>query len=101
AATQHAREVYAPLLTWLDEPGGDGRDDVVSAAVFTTQHATEIAPAIRRGVFGAPAPVATNVLPAFDMPEFAMYLGEYTAPNFQVGSVPYRNPPNGEIKVGP
>src|SRR5207237_4954390 len=35
------------------------------------------------------------------MPEFAIYVGEYTAPNFQLGAVPYRNPPNGEIRVGP
>ena len=48
AAIVAAREVYAPLFAWLDEPGGDERDDVVSAAVFTTQHATDIMPAIRK-----------------------------------------------------
>jgi hypothetical protein len=95
----HARDVYAPLLDWLDEPGGDDRGDVVSAAVFTTQRATAIAPAIRRGVFATRAPVAANVMPG-PLPEFALFTGDYTAPNFQTGEVPYRNAPNGEIQVG-
>ena len=92
--------VYEPLLAWLDEPGGDERDDVVSAAVFTTQHATAIAPAIRKGVFGTPAPVASNVMQTSDLGNFRFFVGEYTAPNFQTGDVPYRNAPNGKIIVG-
>lgn len=92
--------VYEPLLAWLDEPGGDERDDVVSAAVFTTQHATAIAPAIRKGVFGTPAPVASNVMQTSDLGNYRFFVGEYTAPNFQTGDVPYRNAPNGKIIVG-
>lgn len=91
---------YAPLLAWLDEPGGDERADVVSAAVFTTQRATSIGPAIRRGVFSAPAPVASNLL---ETPGAGprIFVGEYTAPNLQSGDVPYRNAPAGKILVGP
>jgi len=102
---------YAPLRAWLDETGGDERADVVSAAVFTTQHATSIAPAIRKGVFAAPAPVASNVkeLPETEMPDMGMpkikgirvFVGEYAAPSFQAGEVPYRNAPDGKISVGP
>ena len=94
-----AAEVYAPLAAWLDEPGGDERDDVVSAAVFTTQHATDIAPAIRRGVFGAPAPAATNVMRTQMNTGFSVFTGSYEAPNFQAGDVPYKNAPAGEITV--
>ncbi|HWO24987.1 MAG TPA: hypothetical protein VNO30_39880 [Kofleriaceae bacterium] len=99
--------VYEPLLAWLDEPGGDDRADVVSAAVFTTQRATDIATAIRKGVFGAPAPVAANVMEIpipMPMPlaePFRLFVGEYTAPNFQSGAVPYRDAPAGKILVGP
>jgi hypothetical protein len=95
-----ARQVYAPLLAYLDEPGGDERADVVSAAVFTTQRATFVAPALRKGVFAAPAPVATNVMPTTSTPVFSVFVGGYEAPNFQTGTVPYRNPPAGEIKYG-
>ena len=57
----HAREVYQPLFALLATPGGDDRDDVVSAAVFTTQHATAIMPALRKGVYQAAAPIAAKV----------------------------------------
>lgn len=92
---------YAPLLAWLDEPGGDDRGDVVSAAVFTTQRATRVATAIRRGVFAAPAPVATNVMETPGLPSVRFFVGEYSAPNFQSGAVPYRNAPAGKILVDP
>lgn len=91
---------YAPLRVWLDEPGGDERGDVVSAAVFTTQRATAIASAIRRGVFAAPAPSAANVMEQDGPTGLRVFVGEYTAPNFQVGEVPYRNAPAGKIEVG-
>lgn len=100
-ATQAARETYAPLLAWLDEPGGDERADVASAAVFTTQHATSIAPALRRGVLAAPAPVATDVMPLVEMPDLKVFTGAYQAPNFQRGALPYRNAPDGAIEIGP
>ncbi|MBA3818709.1 MAG: hypothetical protein H0X17_07440 [Deltaproteobacteria bacterium] len=94
-----AREVHVPLLAWLDEPGGDERDDVVSAAVFTTQRATPIVPAIRRGVFEAPAPVARDIVVYSPGDSFTLFSGSYDAPNFQVGEVPYRTAPSGEIVV--
>jgi predicted esterase len=93
--------VYEPLLAWLDEPGGDARADVVSAAVFTTQRATSIAPAIRKGVFAAPAPIATNVMETATAENIRFFYGEYTAPNFQSGDLPYRDAPAGKIFVGP
>ncbi|MBA3394925.1 MAG: hypothetical protein H0T89_19925 [Deltaproteobacteria bacterium] len=97
----NAREVYAPLLAYLDEPGGDDRDDVVSAAVFTTQHATQIVPALRAGVFAAPAPVATDIALYTPGPGFMLFSGNYVAPNFQTGEVPYNVAGSGEIRVGP
>lgn len=100
AAIVHAREVYQPLLDLLDEPGGDERADLVSAAVFTTQHATHVAPALRKAVFAAPAPVATDVVPTPPNADFQLFTGAYTAPNFQAGDAPYRQSPSGEIKIG-
>jgi hypothetical protein len=96
-----ARAVYEPLLAYLDQPGGDERDDLVSATVFTTQNATTVAPAIRRGVFATAAPVATDIVASPPNPDFTLFVGNYTAPNFQQGEVPYRDAPDGQIVVGP
>ena len=95
-----ARTTYQPLLDYLDEPGGDERADVVSAAVFTTQHATFIAPALRKAVFAAPAPVGADVVRTSTNATFSVWTGSYEAPNFQVGDPPYKNAPDGEIQVG-
>jgi hypothetical protein len=104
-----ARAVYQPLLDWLDEPAGDERDDVVSAAVFTTQRVTDVVPALRKAVFAAPQPVATDItvyVPMMDPPmdpppppnpDFTTFVGNYIAPNFQTGDVPYRDAPTGQI----
>jgi hypothetical protein len=99
AAIANAREVYAPLLSWLDEAGGDDRDDVVAAAVFTTQNATAIVPAIRRAVFGTPAPVARDIGTTQMEASYTVYIGEYDAPNLQKGDPPYITT-GGEIVVG-
>ncbi|MDX2088375.1 MAG: hypothetical protein SFX73_11020 [Kofleriaceae bacterium] len=99
-AIASARATYQPLLDYLDEPGDDERADIVSAAVFTTQHATFIAPALRKGVFAAPAPVATDVSRMSENPLYSVWTGMYEAPNFQTGEPPYVNAPSGEIKVG-
>ncbi len=99
AAIAKARTVYAPLLDWLDEPGGDERGDVVSAAVFTTQHATQIVPAVRKGVYSTPAPTADNVVIEVMGSTFYLITGTYTAPNFQVGEPAYINS-GGNIEVG-
>jgi len=100
ASIAHAREVYLPLLELLDEPGGDERADLVSAAVFTTQRATHVAAALRKAVFAAAAPVASNVMPTTTNAVYSVFIGTYDAPNFQAGEAPYRNNPSGEIKIG-
>ncbi len=98
-AIAHARGVYQPLLDLLDEPGDDERDDVASAAVFTTQHATAVAGALKKGVAAATAPVATDVAVMNALTAMTVFTGNYQAPNFQAGDVPYKNAPSGEIKV--
>ena len=100
-AIVHARTVYQPLLDFLDEPGDDERGDVATAAVFTTQHATNVAEALRRGTAAAPAPVPTDLMVKNDpSTTFTVYVGNYMAPNFQAGDPPYKNAPAGRITVG-
>jgi len=99
AAIAGARDVYAPLLAWLDEPGGDERGDVVSAAVFTTQHATSVVPAIRKAVFATPAPTARDVMMVQTSATLSLWTGSYDAPNVQAGEPPYSST-GGEIVVG-
>jgi len=100
AAATKVRDTYAPLFTWLDEAGGDDRGDVVSAAVFTTQHATRYGAALRKGVFGTDAPVAAGVTKGLTNPVYTVFTGTYVAPNFQAGDPPYINS-GGEITLGP
>ena len=95
-----AAPAYDPLFAYLDESGGDDRDDVASAAVFTTQHATTVAQALRKGVMAAPAPVATDIMLHTSIASMTVFTGNYMAPNFQQGDPPYKNTPAGEIKVG-
>ena len=93
-----AADTFAPgdkLTAWL----ADHPDDVVSAAVFTTQHATQIVPALRRGVMGTPAPVAAGVQIVKNT-VFELVTGMYDAPNFQSGDVPYSNG-GGNFVIGP
>jgi hypothetical protein len=85
---------YAPLEQYL----ADNPDDVVSAAVFTTQHATNIGLAIRKGVFATAAPTASDITPTSGVPEYTVVTGSYTAPNFQTGEPPYFSD-GGEIQV--
>lgn len=91
-----ARAAYQPLVTWLAAHGG--ASEVVSAAVFTTQHVTQIAPALRKGVYGAEAPVAANVM-RNTTAAFVLFTGAYVQPNFQTGEPPYTST-GGEIKIG-
>lgn len=97
AAIASARDVYAPLLEWLDETGGDERDDVVSAAVFTTQIATDIMPAIRKAVYSTPAPVGTDIAMSMSSTNYSMWRGMYMAPNIQNGEPAYITT-GGEVK---
>lgn len=104
AETSSDREIaaiqtaYAPLWEYLDTPGGDERATVVSAAVFTTQHATDVVRAVRATIAATPAPVARAVSP---LPSTSLgvraYSGEYDAPNFQRGLPPYDT--QGDIAV--
>lgn len=97
-----AKSQYQPLFDYLDEAGDDGRSDVASAAVFTTQTATFIAPAIRAAVFDTPVPQATDVMSPDPSKggRFRTITGNYIAPNFQAGNPPYMNAPDGRIDVG-
>src|SRR6185295_1344222 len=52
-----------------------------------------------KGVFATAAPVATNVVAGAPTATLTIFTGDYIAPNFQTGEVPYRNPPDGEILV--
>src|SRR5262249_34069098 len=70
-----------------------------SAAVFTTQHATFVGPALRKGIYGTPAPVAAAVTNAAQQPAYTLWTGTYMAPNFQTGDPPYLSS-GGEIKIG-
>jgi hypothetical protein len=86
---------YAPLKTYLAQ----NPDDVVSAAVFTTEHATFIGDAIKKGVFGTTAPTATNITAGLTSAQYSVFTGAYMQPNFQTGDVPY-SMSGGEIQVG-
>ncbi|MGE0870319.1 MAG: hypothetical protein AB7P03_17265 [Kofleriaceae bacterium] len=100
-AIRAARARYQPLLDLLDQPGGDDRDDVVSAAVFTTQRFSRVVAGIRSSIFALPAPIATSVESTTSNPTYSVFVGAYQAPNFQAGAVPYTNAPSGEIRLDP
>lgn len=87
--------IYQPLF---DALGADETAHVVSAAVFTTQHATFVGPALRAGVYGTPQPVGSN-LAATPYGNFTLWTGAYVAPNFQTGDPPYMTS-GGEIQIG-
>ena len=91
-----ARAIYQPLFAALD---ATEKGHVVSAAVFTTQHATMAGRGMRAGVFGTPAPVAANIVNGGTNPTYTIWTGTYDAPNFQTGDPPYLNS-GGEIVIG-
>jgi hypothetical protein len=92
---------YAPLLAWLGSSDADDKAaDLASAAVFTTQHATFVADALRKAIYATPAPVALTTVGGNMNATYHLYTGSYTAPNFQSGPVPYHNSPDGEIHIG-
>jgi predicted esterase len=99
AAIVRARTVYARLFAWLDQPGDDERADVVAAAIFTTQHATYMGPAIRKAVYATPAPVALSVAMDLVSTNYTIWYGTYEAPNLQTGDPPYLSS-GGEIQIG-
>lgn len=100
-AVVRARTAYAPLIAWLDEPGGDERGDVTSAAVFTTQEVTSIMGRLRQRVRELPAPVARDVTAQpIEMSNFTWYDGIFDGPNFQTGQIPYHVIGEGDIVDG-
>jgi hypothetical protein len=99
AALAAAQVTYQPLWDYLDEPGGDERADVVNAALFTTQHATDIMALLRRKVRSLPAPTAAGVVRVPGSSQLFMYDGTFASPNFQVGEPPYSET-GGEIQPG-
>ena len=109
AQVTHAREVYQPLLDWLDgSSSSDNRADVVAASVFTTQDATGLMGKIREvivrpcdgAVFPAcvPEPDATSVNKVTPGSNYVVFEGRYSSPNFQSGEPPYLQS-GGEIVV--
>jgi predicted esterase len=95
-----ARAVYQPLLAWLDEPGGDERDDVASAAVFTTLDATSLMARLRAVTWrDAPWPTASGVRFVERKPDYVLYAGTYDAPNYQAGAPPYNELGSGDIEL--
>ena len=102
-ALDRAQLLYQPLWQYLDQPGGDERDDVVAAAVFTTQSVTSIMGGLRERIWQLPAPVARDVVELTGAhPDFIAFDGLYDAPNFQTGTVPYQSPEDGgDIVDGP
>lgn len=84
-----AQTRYQPLLDWLDEAGGDERDDIVSAAVFTTDATTRPMGLLREAVMALEVPKPRGIQWLGDQGEFIWYDGKYDAPNFQSGDVPY------------
>lgn len=94
-----AQRTYSPLWSYLDEPGGDERSNVVNAAVFTTQHATRLAALLREKVWSLPPPAATGIALVTTFADYMAYDGEFLSPNFQIGDPPYVDI-GGQIELG-
>lgn len=91
AADAHALAVYAPLTTWLDEPGGDERADVADAAVFTTQDPTALMGRLREVVHASvPEPSLADLAPAGGDATLSIFTGTIQVPIFQRGESPYQ-----------
>lgn len=88
----------APLWAYLDEPGGDERDDVITATVFTTQHATDIVGLLRDRIDSIAAPQGHDVHRVAHNNNYTAFDGIYEAPNFQSGQVPYHSS-GGDIQL--
>lgn len=91
-----AQTLYEPLGLFLDDPGGDEREDVVSAAVFTTQRATELMGRFRRVIYEQlETPSPRQLQWAVERKGYALYKGRYDSPAFQAGNYPYKTLENG------
>jgi predicted esterase len=91
-----ARARYAPLLDWVDEPGGVDRADLVDATMFTTQDPVGLVGRARARILAdVAAPVAADLVAGDVTADFAIYSGTFEGPNFQTGLPPYDKPADG------
>ena len=81
---------YAPLRDFIST-SGSAAARLVCAAVFTTQTFTQYAKGLRAAVAAAALPAATGLVKSPTVAGYAIFQGNYLAPNFQRGTVPYRN----------
>ncbi len=95
---QRAQSITQPLLDYLDDPGGDERADVVTAAVFTTQRSTDMMAKLRERVWELDTPAVSDIVRIATHDEYLTYDAVYTAPNFQSGNAPYTSS-GGEIEL--
>lgn len=84
-----AQAISQPLLDYLDDAGGDEREDVVTAAVFTTQRSTDIMAKLRERVWQQASPVVSGIVLKNASEQYRIYDATYDGPNFQSGDVPY------------
>jgi len=98
-----ARDLYQPLADWLDQAGGDERDDVVTAAVFTTGAPTELLGRVREVIArDLPVPEAREVTLVVQADGYRWFDGRYDGPNFQRGEAPYlKAGDGGDIVIDP
>jgi predicted esterase len=103
ADLSRAQSLYRPLLDWLDEAGGDERDDVVAAAVFTTGAPTDLLGRVRDVIArDLPVPEPRDVALVDQGDGYRWFDGRYDGPNFQRGEAPYlKAGDGGDIAVDP
>jgi len=114
AALASAWDSYAPLRAYLASSSADfSSDELLNAAVFTTQRPTDLMPKLRAAVEADHAPAisdltvcsATTKSPCEDATgrgachaengDFVEIHGHIALPAFQAGSAPYENPEDG------
>ncbi len=104
---------YAPLRAWLAAPETTlTADEVLNAAVFTTQDPTAMIPALRRAIRAESAPAVSDVTvcdtgvtsPCDDgdrrvctaaNPDYWEVHARIALPRFQAGTAPYEDPEDG------
>ncbi|MEZ4335327.1 MAG: hypothetical protein R3B82_01755 [Sandaracinaceae bacterium] len=107
-----AWNAYAPLRAWLADTDMITPDQVLNAAVFTTQDPTAIVPALRRAIRAESAPTVRDVTvcdegvtsPCDDGDrrvcsaangDFWEVHARISLPRFQTGTAPYESPADG------
>jgi predicted esterase len=92
------RQVFGPLLDWLDEEGLD-RSQVAGATVFTTRSSASLLSAARAVIHrDLPLPTLSDLVLVNETANYHLYEGTYQAPIFQQGEPPYRTA-GGQIEV--